>query len=324
MNCPFCKKYINLDQPLRKYYDKITNQEYTLYKCNSCLGLFWYPLKTSTDYYENEISNDYTIWHLGLRKILPARNRMFFEEINHRNIQSKNIKLLDIGCADGLFLKEASKLGFDVYGIDFDGKSIEIAKNIHGLNNVYNMSLEEFYNHFKESNLKFNIITFFDVLEHQDNPSLFLSIINKLLENGGYAIGTVPNSSGFISDWAGFPPLHFLWFNKKNLENIFNLFGFKKVKIINVRENILELSSKSEGIIMGKFGLFLRKILTKKLLLTSQNNKISVSESNNKNNIRRRIFDIARKTRNYLFIPFTFILYPFIRDGGLYFEFKKV
>jgi 2-polyprenyl-3-methyl-5-hydroxy-6-metoxy-1,4-benzoquinol methylase len=320
MNCPFCKKYINLDQPLRRYYDKITNQEYTLYKCNSCLGLFWFPLKIIPEFYENEFFEGYIIWHSGLRQNLPAHNRMFFKEF--KSLDSKGKKLLDVGCAEGLFLKEAAKLGFEVYGIDFDKKSVEIAKNVYGLKNVYTMSIEEFYEYANKNNLKFDIISFFEVLEHQDNPRQFLSLVNNLLEKDGYVIGSVPNSGGLIKSLGGYPPHHFLWFNKNNLEKIFDLFGFEKIKILYVKENLLELSSRTQAILTGRIGLYFRNLIIRKLLGSKGASKENYENKVNIN-IRNKVFKVIKKIRDYIFVPFILIMYPIVSKGGLYFEFKK-
>jgi 2-polyprenyl-3-methyl-5-hydroxy-6-metoxy-1,4-benzoquinol methylase len=63
------------------------------------------------------------------------------------------------------------------------------------------MSLEEFYEYAKEKNLKFDVITFFEVLEHQDKLREFLEMVKGLLREGGYIAGSVPNRKWlFASD----------------------------------------------------------------------------------------------------------------------------
>jgi hypothetical protein len=47
-------------------------------------------------------------------------------------------------------------------------KSVENVKRNLGIDTVFAMSLEEFYEYAKERGLKFDVITFFEVLEHQD------------------------------------------------------------------------------------------------------------------------------------------------------------
>jgi 2-polyprenyl-3-methyl-5-hydroxy-6-metoxy-1,4-benzoquinol methylase len=41
------------------------------------------------------------------------------------------------------------------------------------------------------------VITFFEVLEHQDKPREFLEMVKGLLKEGGYIAGSVPNRERF-------------------------------------------------------------------------------------------------------------------------------
>lgn len=54
------------------------------------------------------------------------------------------------------------------------------------------MSLEEFSEFAKKEGLKFDVITFFEVLEHQDRPREFLERVKELLKPGGWLAGSVP------------------------------------------------------------------------------------------------------------------------------------
>jgi len=99
------------------------------------------------------------------------------------------------------------------------------------------MSLEEFYEYAKEKNLKFDVITFFEVLEHQDKPREFLEMIKGLLKEGGYIAGSVPNRERlFVEiDWkyyhGDYPPHHFLRVSKSSLEKALNFIAFKDVEV---------------------------------------------------------------------------------------------
>ena len=108
-----------------------------------------------------------------------------------------------MGCGDGRFLRYAKEQGFEVWVIDFDKKSVESAKRNFGIDTIFAMSLEEFYEYAKEKNLKFDAITFFEVLEHQDKPREFLEMVKGLLKEGGYIAGSVPNRKWlFASDYS--------------------------------------------------------------------------------------------------------------------------
>jgi 2-polyprenyl-3-methyl-5-hydroxy-6-metoxy-1,4-benzoquinol methylase len=151
-----------------------------------------------------------------------------------------------VGCGDGRFLRHAKEQGFEVWGIDFDKKSVENVKRNLGIDTVFAMSLEEFYEYAKEKNLKFDVITFFEVLEHQDKPREFLEKVRGLLKEGGYIAGSVPNrESMFIEiirdNYIDYPPHHFLRFSKSSLEKALNFSGFKDIEVYKLDFPFIEL-----------------------------------------------------------------------------------
>ena len=122
MNCPVCNTFIEDKHFIRKYISEFNNKEYKLYHCTGCSLEFWIPLQIIPEFYEKESLDLYKSLHFG-REFLSVHHRPFFKYFPLRKG-----KLLDIGCGDGIFLKEAEKKGFEVWGIDFDKKSIETAK----------------------------------------------------------------------------------------------------------------------------------------------------------------------------------------------------
>lgn len=116
---------------------------------------------------------------------------------------------------------------------------MEAVKRNLGVDTVYAMSLEEFYHFARERNLKFDVITFFEVLEHQDRPMEFLRMVRELLNEGGYIGGSVPNRERLFAktvDWKYFhgdyPPHHFLRFSDMALKNTLEKAGFNNVEVI--------------------------------------------------------------------------------------------
>jgi len=142
-------------------------------------------------------------------------------------------RLLDVGCGEGSFLVEVQKLGFDVYGIDLDSKSIRAAQEQLGKERVYHMTLAKFVAYAQERDISFDVITFFEVLQHQEEPRKFLENVKRILNPGGWIAGTTPNRNRLlvnIERKAGevdFPPHHFFWFSYDSLTNLFQKSGFK-------------------------------------------------------------------------------------------------
>jgi len=228
----------------------------------------------------------------------------------------KSGNLLDVGCATGNFLKYAEKKGFKVYGIDFDRFSIENAKK-KGLENVYAMSLDEFYDYANSLGLKFDIITFFDVLEHQENPSRFIAQVRNLLKDNGFILGRVPNRNRFLQrlnfelDF-DFPPYHLLMWSEKALRNFFEGFGFKDVNV-----NVPEFGFRSfVWYLERKLGL--RKIGAKiKSKFFGVDEKIAHAVTENLEKATGKKGSLIRKLKNIEDLFFSIPAFP------LYFAFKK-
>jgi 2-polyprenyl-3-methyl-5-hydroxy-6-metoxy-1,4-benzoquinol methylase len=318
--CVVCDNQIKEENFLEEYYSDITKTKYKLYLCSKCGIGFFEPRELDPSLYEEEVFDAYILFHLGLRS-LYSNHRMFFRYFPKL---TGNLKLLDVGCAEGIFIKEVNRNfpNIEVYGIDFDKKSIKVAKEKFGLKNVFALSLEEFYEYAIDQNLKFDIITFFEVLEHQTDPNKFLNIIKSLLNPNGYIAGSVPNSKSIFKGLGGYPPHHFLWFNKDSLYNVFKINGFKDIKIWFVKHDIKELASHTQALIMGSVGLKLRSFFIKKLFKDGVQRRVINKDSVDYlfvDNYRVVMFKLLKHIRDLSFIPISFIFRPFLKLS-LYFQ----
>ncbi len=112
--------------------------------------------------------------------------RMFVNSfLNNHNLLSKNgLKILDLGCGTGGMTNFLKKFG-QVTGVEQNKKAIDCCRK----NNVQviKASIEKIP--IKE--LKFDLITIFDVLYHKNvNESLVLREVQRLLKNNGYLLLT--------------------------------------------------------------------------------------------------------------------------------------
>jgi SAM-dependent methyltransferases len=253
IKCPICYTEVEERSFKETYVSPYNNQEYKRYECPNCDVHWWEPLKIIPEFYECEVFEGYIAFHEGLGTRLGEHHKAFFKHFPS-NVRGK---LLDVGCGDGRFLKYAKAQGFEVWGIDFDKKSVENVKRNLGIDTVFAMSLEEFYEYAKERGLKFDVITFFEVLEHQDKPREFLEMVKGLLKEGGYIAGSVPNRECLFAeiDWKYFrtdyPPHHFLRFSKSSLEKALNFSGFKDVEVYKLDLSFPTLSAYLEKKFFG-------------------------------------------------------------------------
>lgn len=139
-------------------------------------------------------------------------------------------RLLDIGCATGIFLEEANKAGFDGFGIDVAPYAIRRARRRLG-DRVRLGRLRQ--NSFPPKS--FDIITLFDVFEHFDQPRRELQLARRLLKPEGLiAINTGDTSSLLAKiqreNWHFFiPPQHLHFYSKSNLTQLIRSEGFEPI-----------------------------------------------------------------------------------------------
>jgi len=204
---------------------------YSLFACPLCGLQFWEPrAMPDAQWYERMYAGRDA-------RLLPLEpgHRFFLKDagfLPHGN-------LLDVGCGTGNFLLAARDAGFSVNGIELDISAARFAKHKCGLPNILPLTLAEFASQFPEE--KFDVITFFEVLEHQASPGQFLSDAKACLCPGGYMALSVPNRERWRvgMDPLDYPPNHFLRWDGKSLKKVLAFHGFD---VLSVREGTASIS----------------------------------------------------------------------------------
>jgi 2-polyprenyl-3-methyl-5-hydroxy-6-metoxy-1,4-benzoquinol methylase len=150
--------------------------------------------------------------------------RNVFESVYHfiRNIslkrklnlinsfQTKERKLLDVGCGTGDFLQIAKENNWQVSGIEPNENARTIA------NQKTNNSVFEIEQLLKFKSQSFDVITLWHVLEHLPNLDEHIKIFKKLLKPKGRLIIAVPNYKSYDAKyykqfWAAYDVPRHLW-----------------------------------------------------------------------------------------------------------------
>lgn len=102
----------------------------------------------------------------------------------------ESTSLLDIGCGDGWFLKQISRIqpSLDLYGIDVS--MFQLGKAANQPFRLAQCNLEEGLP-FEEQ--KFDFVYAAEIIEHVYSPDFLLSEVNRVLRNEGYLLVTTPN-----------------------------------------------------------------------------------------------------------------------------------
>jgi SAM-dependent methyltransferase len=158
-------------------------------------------------------------WIYGLREMpghsikREGRVPWNFAQALRRMGSGKGSTLLDVGCAEGQFLHLAAKAGFEVTGMDFNPASLEIARKLPGVSEVYLCSVGELGDRLHGK--QYDVVTLFEVLEHTADPFQTVLSIHRLLKPGGRLFLSVPGNRrwpGFFHPEVDAPPHHLtLW-----------------------------------------------------------------------------------------------------------------
>lgn len=142
-------------------------------------------------------------------------------------------KLLDIGCALGVFLTEAKSLGFEPYGVDISeaavahccGLGLAVVRGILGGKGV------------ELPSGNFAVVTAFEIIEHERDPKGMMRQVYKLLQPGGIVVVTTPNHASWWRMimgkwWLGYRhPEHLFFFDPKSVSNLLRMTGFSRVVV---------------------------------------------------------------------------------------------
>jgi SAM-dependent methyltransferase len=137
-------------------------------------------------------------------------------------------RLLDIGCATGVFLREMDRqTGWQVEGLEINEFAAAIAREKFQLE-VFQGTLEEAAYPARH----FEAVTMWDVLEHVHDPAATLAEIRRILKPGGVLVVRVPNYASldrrlFGRYWAGLDaPRHLFVFDPPILTKWLGANGF--------------------------------------------------------------------------------------------------
>jgi SAM-dependent methyltransferase len=128
--------------------------------------------------------------------------------------------VLDVGCGSGVFLDQAAAHGLMTSGMELNKASAEVAR-IRGHRIYQDLLTSDFV---KSSEARFDLITFFQVVEHLPDPQAVLRESAKLLSPNGRIVVSVPNFSGlgllFPTEPHQWPPHHVTRWRREDLRRL--------------------------------------------------------------------------------------------------------
>jgi len=210
----------------------MTKNKWNIVRCNHC-GLVFLDNIPSDDELKNLYDDEF--FKDGQKSPIEGTNYDVnptyynalkrLEKIN--KFHKKDGKLLDIGCATGIFIKAASKY-YECTGLDVSNVATDIAVNELGVNAKCGTIFD-----FNTKDQLFDIVTMWDVIEHVRDPDEYIAHVSKVVNPGGLLVVSTGNIESLMfkiqkKNWhLMIPPFHLYYFNKTNLTKLLESNGFE-------------------------------------------------------------------------------------------------
>lgn len=155
------------------------------------------------------------------------RAASFKESLKKIKRFQKNGRVLDVGCAAGYFVHEAQMAGFEAMGLEPNKYLVNWGRKNLKIS-ITNSPFEKM----TRQNKQFDVITFWDVLEHLSDPAASLHKSAKLLKKGGVLVISYPDMSCLPakmlnSKWWFVISGHLFYFDHKSLSQYMQKYGFE-------------------------------------------------------------------------------------------------
>jgi 2-polyprenyl-3-methyl-5-hydroxy-6-metoxy-1,4-benzoquinol methylase len=233
------------------------HEEFIYLICDDCLAKRIHPkhLISSKQLYDSRYF-DGTLFHetsgrIGYHESYAAStsHRTKFYSNYIKKISSlydsdklERLKILDFGCGYGIFLRTlinqiSSKI--DVRGIEVDPAVCAVAASHLGNASVYCVDLKE--NAESVPHNYFDVITMLDVLEHLDDPGIYLQHLAECAKTSGYLFLSTPNIESLNAKLYGDrwvlhgAPYHAYYFGPKSIQILLQQSGWKVVNLYTER-----------------------------------------------------------------------------------------
>ena len=209
-----------------------------LVRCEEC-GLIYQNPRPSLQQVGHYYPDDYGSYNSaqqglrtrrGLMRLVVQRGQAKRCRLLDRSVPAvpgRPRRLLDVGCASGLFLEAMQQYGWSVEGVELNETAARTTSARLGVP-VFAGPLEQAH----YSDASFDAVTLWDVLEHLHDPLASLRELRRLLHPGGALFVRVPNADSYVARiwgryWVGYDlPRHMTVFTPRTLLRALARTGF--------------------------------------------------------------------------------------------------
>ncbi len=226
IKCPVCGR--------TDFKDYWLYEKYKFVKCNSCRLLFQNP-QPKFEFLDDRYGKEYFIYEKENDSVFFELMLKGFQDIGFSpNDYESSISgsFLDIGCATGLLVEYMQDNGWKSHGVELCAPAADFGSEKRGVD-IFSGTLEQA----AYVDNSFDVVHCSHLIEHLNNPDMFLDEVYRVLKPGGLFLCTTPNVSGFQaflfgSKWRSAIADHMFLFSKKNLTQLLlsKRFTVQKVK----------------------------------------------------------------------------------------------
>jgi len=264
LNCRLCKEKGYVYEKY-KSNDFISGESFFIFSCAFCQNAFINPLP-------NDLGKYYPLTYYGNKKLIgfiKGRLYLIFQKRRIKAILSyKKIgRILDVGSGEGNIGRSLEAKGFFYQGIDATFSRINNTKILK----------KDFLSYNPEK--KYDVITFWESLEHFPNPASYINKAAKILNRDGIIVIEAPRfnsleSKFFAGRWYHLsPPRHTSYFTDNGLKFLLKNERFE----ITEQKSILALDYSLFGFIQSTLNFFQKQDKLTARLTRNENIKVLFS-----------------------------------------------
>lgn len=254
LRCPLCET--------GEHFSLLNIEDFVIRRCHDCE--FAFIVSTSHSEKISYARDYYASWGIGCNGHLPAhtekmKGKTFVRKLDQIEKFCQKGRVLDVGCATGIFLETARARGWDICGCDVSNYAIKTAREKLGDSVLQGDIFQPAF-----GRRSFDLITLFDVLEHFEDLSKACARIREILRSGGILAIVTPSLASFSAKimgtkWINFKREHLHYFSPKSIEILLTGFGFEilsltaNVKYLNLNYVQSQLSVYEVPVLSGFF-----------------------------------------------------------------------
>jgi 2-polyprenyl-3-methyl-5-hydroxy-6-metoxy-1,4-benzoquinol methylase len=210
------------------------NENAAIVRCEAC-GLIFVSPRVAQGALENQYTEEtfqeayFRDLYLPQAEALRGNFRYMLSLVAKRRAPPGRLR--DIGCAVGLLVDEARKMGYEARGHELSTWAARYAREKLGLE-VASGVLAEL------GEASEDVVTFVETIEHLPDPLAALKEIRRILRPGGACMVTTPNWRS-VERWrmgrsweAIAPDGHIYYFDARTLTRHLELAGFSKIEVL--------------------------------------------------------------------------------------------